>query len=238
MRNLNDSEWEQLTRDLSNCVAAVAPEWTDRIDTDPGVTLVELFGFLAESVLARSGGSPEARTRLRDVVAVLQDPMVSICSELPTPTRVRYFAGQLLSPVDFEQEQSYTRTRHRRHNLLLHGSGIASGLGVTLEPQQNGEPLVVVSPGVAIGPDGEELVVCERLTSKVSPGLPSSYVTLHLAEHASAVQARGQASRIEEVVEAAVLADVPSGHLALARVKWVNGSWVLDGTFGPARLGR
>jgi len=236
MRNLNDPEWEQLARDLSTRVAAVAPEWTDRVDNDPGMTLVELFGFLAESVLARPGVSPDARTRLSNVVTRLQSPTVSICTELPTPSRVGYFAGQLLSPADLEDEQDYIRNKHRRHNLLLHGTGIASGLGVTVEPQQNGEPLAVVSPGVAIGPDGEELVVCDRLSSKITPGLSSSYVTLHLAEHASATQVGGQASRIEEVAEVAVRADVPSGHLALARVKRVNGAWVLDGTFKPAQL--
>lgn len=236
MRNLNDSELEQLTRDLSTRVAAVAPEWTDRVDNDPGMTLIELFGFLAESVLARPGVSPEARMRLRSVATLLQGPAVSICAELPTPSRVMYFAGQLLSPADLEDEQDYIRSKHRRHNLLLHGTGIVSGLDVTVEPQQNGEPLAVVSPGVAIGPDGEELVVCDRLTSEMSPGLSSSYVTLHLAERAGAMQVGGQASRIEEVAEAAVRADVPSGHLALARIKRVNGSWVLDGTFKPERL--
>lgn len=237
MRNLSDSEMEQLTRDLSKRVAAVAPGWTDRIDSDPGITLVELFGFLAESVLARPGMSPGARTRLHNLVTLLQVPTGSICAELPTLSRVGYFAGQMLSPADFEQEQDYTRTKHRRHNLLLHGTGIVSGLDVTLEPQQNGEPLAVVSPGVAIGPDGEELVICDRLTHDMPLGLASSYVTVHLAEHASAMQPGGPASRFEEIAEAAVLADVPSGHLALARAERVNGSWVLDGTFKPVRLG-
>jgi hypothetical protein len=236
MRNLNDSDLEQLTRDLSTRVAAVAPEWTDHVDNDPGVTLIELFGFLAESVLARPGVSPEARTRLHNAVTMLQGPTVSTCAELPTPRRVVYFAGQLLSPADLEDEQDYIRNRHRRHNLLLHGTGIVSGLDVTVEPQQNGEPLAVVSPGVAIGPDGEELVVCDRLTSTMSQGLSSSYVTLHLAERAGAMLAGGQASRVEEVAEVAVRADIPSGHLALARLERVNGSWVLDGTFKPERL--
>jgi hypothetical protein len=237
MSNLNDSEWEQLARDLSDRVAAVAPEWTDRIDNDPGITLVELFRFLAESVLARPGVSPEARTRLHNVATLLQGPTASICAELRAPSRVGYFVGQVLSPADFEQEQDYTRTKHRRHNLLLHGTGVVSGLDVTLEPQQNGEPLAVVSPGVAIGPDGEELVICGRLTRKMPLGPASCYVTLHLAEHASAKQPGGQASRFEEIVEAAVLADVPSGHMALARLRRVNDSWLLDGTFKAVRLG-
>lgn len=236
MRNLNDAEWEQLARDLSTRVAAVAPEWTDRVDNDPGITLVELFGFLAESVLARPGVSPDARTQLTNLVTMLQGPTASICAALPTPSRVEYFAGQLLSPADLEDQQDYIRTKQRRHNLLLHGTGVVSGLDVTVEPQQNGEPLAVVSPGAAIGPDGEELIVCDRLTSKLSPGLSSSYVTLNLGEHEAAIQVGGQASRIEEVAEATVRADVPAGHLALARLNRVNGSWVVDATFKPARL--
>jgi hypothetical protein len=231
MPELSDSEWDQLTRDLSKRVAAVAPEWTDRRDRDPGITLVELFGFLAESLLARTGGSPRAQRQLREVVTLLRGPQASVCSDLPT-TRVRYVAGQLLSPVDFEDEQRYARTKHRRHNLLLHGAGIVSGLEVSLEPQSSGEPVAVVSPGVAIGPDGEELVVCERLTNKLPQG-PSCYVTLHLAERETAINAGGQATRIEELAEAAVHASVPPGHLALARVERINGSWVLDAAFKP-----
>jgi hypothetical protein len=163
--------------------------------------------------------------------------MASVCSDLSTPTRVRYFNGQLLSPADFEHEQNYTRTKHRRHNLLLHGTGIVSGLDVSLEPQPNGDLLAVVSPGLGIGPDGEELVVCERLTNKLPTG-PFCYVTLHLAERETAVQAGGQASRIEELAEAAIHASVPPGHVALARLERVGGSWVLDAAFKPVRLTR
>lgn len=237
MPELTDSEWEQLASDLSKRVAAVAPEWTDRRDSDPGITIVELFGFLAESLLARKSGSPQARTQLHEVVIVLRGPQASVCSERSTLKRVRYVAGQLLSPVDFEQEQDYARTKHRRHNLLLHGTGIVSGLRVSLEPQPNGDPLVAVSPGVAIGPDGEELVVCERLTNRLPQG-PFCYVTLHLAERESAIQAGGQASRIEELAESAIHASVPPGHLALARVGRVDGSWVVDAAFKPLRLTR
>jgi hypothetical protein len=235
MPELSDSDWQQLARDLSNRVAAVAPEWTNRSDNDPGITVVELFGFLAESLLARPGGSPRARTKLRDVLTLLAGHHASACSELSTPTRVRYSSGQILSPADFEQEQDYARTRRRRHNLLLHGTGIVSGLAVSLEPQPNGELLAVVSPGVGIGPDGEELVVCERLTTKLPSGA-SSYVTLHLAERESAIQAGGQASRIEELTEAAIHSSVPPGHLALARIERVDGSWVVDAAFKPVRL--
>ena len=47
-----------------------------------------------------------------------------------TIERNRYFAGQLLDETDLTEEQLYFREKNRRHNRLLHGWGIVSGLGV------------------------------------------------------------------------------------------------------------
>ena len=62
MDDLSDADWEKLTRDLSTRVAAVAPDWTDWEAHDPGITLVELFAFLTESLLYRADPSPATRT--------------------------------------------------------------------------------------------------------------------------------------------------------------------------------
>ena len=65
-------DWDELTRDLSTRVAAFAPEWTEPSSGDPGLTLVELFGFLTESLLSLGDTSPEVRSRLDEIVARLQ----------------------------------------------------------------------------------------------------------------------------------------------------------------------
>lgn len=236
MAKRNDGDLNELTRDLSSRVAAFAPDWTEPVGGDPGFTLVELLGFLAESILARPDLSPQARTRLGEVLAQLDRAGNPGCED-GTLTRNRYFSGKLLSVDDFEQEQSYQRTKHRRHNRLLHGVGIVRGLDVSTGSHgAGGDPEVVVAPGLAIGPDGEELVVCEPVTRDVCKGTSACYVTLALVERPVDPTADGEYSRIEESVDVAVSEDVPLGHLAIARLVLDNSVWRSDSTFRPARV--
>ena len=199
MTELTDAGWDELVRDLRARVARYAPDWTDVNDSDPGITLVELFAFLAEPFLGGPDGSPRARARLREIVEQLERAHATRCPDA-TLVRNRYFTGKLMSAADFEQEQSYNRTKHRRHNRLLHGVGIVRGLEVGVEPGQPGEdPVVVVSPGVAIDARGEELVVCERVTADVCPGKAVCYVTVRLVERPTNVVAGGEASSVEGI---------------------------------------
>ena len=112
--------------------------------------------------------------------------------------------------------------------------GIAWGLAVTVEPGETSGDRVVVSPGLAIGPTGEELLICDPITSALGPTQSPSYVTLGLVDRPLAVVPtpdREEASRVEEVVVIDVLPDLPASHLALARVKRTGRRWRLDPTF-------
>lgn len=230
-----DDRWKELKRELSARVAVFAPEWTNATDSDPGITLLELFEFLAESLVDRADRIPEARARLRDILDRLDAAGDPECED-STLTRNHYFAGRLLTAEDLAQEQSYGRTRHRRHNRLLHGVGIVSGLGVGLEPGAPGDdPAVVVSPGVAIAPDGEELVVCQRLTRDLCPG-GACYVTVALGERPADPTPDGEWSRIEESADVTVSAGIPRGHLAIARLVRDEGTWRADPRFRVPRL--
>jgi hypothetical protein len=229
-------DWDDLTRDLSTRVAAFAPEWTEPTGNDPGITLVELFGFLAESLLSRDDGYPEVRARLDELVARLQRADGSECEDA-TLTRPRYFFGKSLSVDDFGQEQSYHRTRHRRHNRLVHGHGILRGLGVSLEPQQPGQVTQVhVSPGVAIDPTGEELVVCDPVTRDVSVAGSVCYLTASLVERLVDPTPEGEHRSIDESAEIAVVERVPRGHLAIARLRRGSAGWRADPQFKPAHV--
>jgi hypothetical protein len=231
-----EPDWDELARDLSKRVAAFAPDWTEPTGADPGVTIVELFGFLAESILGRADGSARGRARLRKVFAQLERADAEGCSD-GTLSRNRYSFGQLLTAADFEHEQDYQRTKHRRHNRLLHGVGIVRGLAVKVEgAEAGGDPVVVVSPGLAIAADGEELLVCEGVTRDVCPGPVVCYVTVGLAERPTNVVAPGEASRIEESADVAVVEEVPVGHLAIARLTRAGKSWRADPDFRPARV--
>jgi hypothetical protein len=232
----SDAGWKAVRRELSARVAVFEPDWTDSTDNDPGITLVELFGFLAESLLSRADLSPRARTRLREILERLELANDSDCQD-GTLTRNHYFTGRLLTADDFAQEQEYVRKKHRRHNRLLHGVGIVRGLAVGLEPRQgDGDPAIVVSAGVAIDSNGEELVVCEPATRHVCQGASVCYVTVALVERPVDPTPEGEASMIEESAEVAVSDGVPNGHLAIARLIHDGAVWRSDPSFDAPRV--
>lgn len=73
--------------------------------------------------------------------------------------RVRYFSRQLITADDLTQDQMYHRAKRRLHNRLLHGWGIVCGLEVKNNPLP-GVPLnVVICPGYALSPQGDEILV-------------------------------------------------------------------------------
>jgi hypothetical protein len=159
------------------------------------------------------------------------------CPDEATPTRVRYFERQFLTAADLLAEQSYHRDKQRRHNLLLHGVGVVWGLKVTAT-DSNGGSEINVAPGYALGRNGEELLVCDPLTRTPCSDSARCYVTLRLVDHELASTPSGEASRVEEVVEVAVLATAPPEHLSIGRLQQVDGTWRVDPTFKPPRTGR
>src|SRR5881409_3701392 len=58
--SIDDRRFQDLVRDALARVPVHTPEWTQLGESDPGVTLVELFAFLAESLLYRANRVPEA----------------------------------------------------------------------------------------------------------------------------------------------------------------------------------
>lgn len=75
--------------------------------------------------------------------------------------RNRYFTGKLLDEDDLTQEQYYFLEKARRHNRMLHGWGIVSGLRV--RPGATNCELIL-EPGYAIDPLGNEIVVEDEVT--------------------------------------------------------------------------
>lgn len=73
--------------------------------------------------------------------------------------RTSFHSGQLLTAEDFTREQSYFRNKQKRHNRILHGFGVASGLRVTVARGR-----VFVEPGFALDCEGNEIAVSERQT--------------------------------------------------------------------------
>jgi len=61
--NLDDRTFTDLVAELRSLIPGHCPEWTDHNTSDPGITLVELFAFVAETLLYRANRIPEASRR-------------------------------------------------------------------------------------------------------------------------------------------------------------------------------
>jgi hypothetical protein len=243
MGHLNDDELRALASEFAASLSRYAPGWTDKQNADPGITLVELFAFLAENLLARGKAIPEREyatlARVLDQLASLRCPA---CTSTNGLTRPRYFSGQLLSAADFQAEQDYMRTKMRRENRCLVGAGVVSGLGVALDPASaaNDDPTITVEPGCAIASDGEQLTLCAPLRCTLRTQLSAGYVTLRYFERAvspSPVPSESpEPSRIAEGVAVDFQSEASGQGVAIARLERAAGVWRLDSRFQPARI--
>src|SRR5574338_470355 len=57
---LDDRSFEDLFAELRNRIPVYNPAWTDHLDSDPGITLLQLFAYLGEGLQFRFNQIPEA----------------------------------------------------------------------------------------------------------------------------------------------------------------------------------
>ncbi len=79
------------------------------------------------------------------------------CTGLQCLDRTRFFAGQLLTEADLNNEQSYLLAKNRLHNRYLHGWGVVCGLQVVCGECDG---WVTVKTGYALDPCGNDIIVC------------------------------------------------------------------------------
>ena len=225
---IDPGRWRALVKSLEREVVRRFPDWTGGSSHDPGVTLVELFAFLTENLLYRS--VPAARRRRAMATARKSEPLL----------RVRYFRGKLLDTDDFTAEQSYLRGRLRRRNRWIHGSGVVSGLAVSIR-RTKGAARVVVAPGFAVDPRGEEIEVPRRITLPLPAKGTSLFVLVRYSERLLRPAAVGSGSatkswtRVEETFELSLAPSASANAVKLARLERAKGKWALDPRFRPRR---
>lgn len=147
-------------------------------------------------------------------------------SSVPTGLkRVRYFTGQLLSSEDLKAEQEYFREKLRRHNRILHGFGVVCGLNVSAPANDEPPWQITVSPGYALTPGGDEIVVTEAVyleldSALVGPqvGCKRVYVGMRYAELLTdpvpSFNEGMEPSRIMETFEVQALLVLPHSYQA------------------------
>ncbi len=90
-------------------------------------------------------------------------PVCPACGGLECLCRPRFFAGQLLSDEDLNRLDHYIVAKNRLHNRYLFGSGVVCGLEVVCSPcDPGGSGTVIVRPGYALSPCGNDIVVCKE----------------------------------------------------------------------------
>ncbi len=240
---MTDKKLQRLAGDLGESVHRHTPDWTSFDESDPGITMLEVMAFLVEQLIQRGGPTSEGESavlaRLIDTLATLRGHG---CVEPSDLTRVSYYSGQLLSASDFQLDQNYHRDKLRLHNLVLVGSGVVSGLEVSLDDGSvPNAPVVSVEPGSAVAPNGELLVLCEPRVCTFSTTVSGGFVALRFSEHS--VKRRGasekpggsQASRINEGVAIEFHEKSPPNSVAIARLARKGSRWVIDLKFKPAK---
>ncbi len=94
-------------------------------------------------------------------------------------SRIRYFYGRLLTASDFEEEQTYHRSKQQFRNLHTLGVGIVSGLSVTTEDDGRS---IQISAGYAIDRLGREVCVPSAVDCPLPPKSDRMLVSIGYVE--------------------------------------------------------
>ena len=236
---------EPLADDLGRAIQAHAPGWTGGNESDPGVTLANVFAFLAESLLSRAAQIPE-RGRAAALHAAAALAALGPAGEAGRETlkRPHFFSGQLLDAATLTAEQEYHREKLRRHNRALLGYGVVSGLaGTVAETTDPGGWRIVVEPGYAIDQNGEEISV--PLPAMLAPPLQGgqAFVTLRYWENPcppapAPEDTTSDTPCVEEACVIGLRPDAAAPAIALARLIRSEGRWQVDPTLVPPRVPR
>ena len=72
---LDDRRFQDIVNEAKRLIPRYTPEWTDHNVSDPGVTLIELFAWIADLLLYRVNRVPEKNyLRFMDLLGIrLQD---------------------------------------------------------------------------------------------------------------------------------------------------------------------
>jgi hypothetical protein len=170
------------------------------------------------------------------------NPVAGVSTSREPLKRPSYFSGQFLDAATFQSEQNYFREKLRLHNRRLHGVGIVSGLAVSISPSDDqGASHVIVDPGYAIDPQGEEIALSDGAVLALPAGDDAAFVTLRFWEHpCQESPALGSDnpgfSCIEDVCVIGVRSDVPPSALAIARLVRLDKYWSVDVGFAAPRV--
>lgn len=223
-------------------IDGMQPDWPDFNHSDPGVTLIELFAFVTESLLYRSVPEWVERSKAARRLANNMTIAAGACAaDGRTLKRPHYFAGKLLDAATMQAEQDYHREKRRRHHRYLHGCGIVRGLEVRVDaPGAPGRTRIVIEPGYALDANGDDVTIASCVRIALPHADHAVFVTIRTWDRpCAAVPAPAGEIDSDYVEEACLVAFTTAATppaLAIARLLRLNGGWAVDAAFVPRRL--
>ena len=103
--NLDDRRWQDLTQEAIPLIPRYAPQWTDFNTHDPGITLMEMFAWLTESMVYQLNRVPDRFTwKFLDFIGYpklgpLPAHVVLACQPVPAGRRSRCPPAPSCSPL-------------------------------------------------------------------------------------------------------------------------------------------
>lgn len=145
--NLDDRQFSDIVAEAKTLVARYTPEWTNFNESDPGITLVELFAWFTEILIYRLNQVPDLNyIKFLQLLGIELAPAQPARAELTfTPARVDLVsaivplgtqiaaAGDSGTPILFETDEA----------LVVIGAKLAAlqtydGFGYTVQTEKNG----------------------------------------------------------------------------------------------------
>src|SRR4030095_3770746 len=81
--NLDDRSFEERVCEAKRRIPGYTPEWTDLNESDPGMTLVQLFAWLSEMIIWRLNRVPEKNfIKFLELIGIEQEPPSPAHAEL------------------------------------------------------------------------------------------------------------------------------------------------------------
>ena len=160
--DLDDLRWQGLVEEGRALIPAYAPDWTDHNVSDPGITLVELFAYLAElDLFTLNQLTPAQRRKLLALVGARATPALPAQAMVEIALRPGADPRTIAPGLQLEGRDPYGRvvpfrTLHPvtvqpgRLAALLTGGATAAPLSTDLTDlttrRAAGEPLLVFGP--------------------------------------------------------------------------------------------
>lgn len=99
--DLDNRTFDDLMEELRGLIPREAPEWTNHNLSDPGITVLELFCWMAEGILFRTNRIPEA-SRRRFLELLGSDAAGSLDDAVAATVRTLHVPWRAVTAADFE----------------------------------------------------------------------------------------------------------------------------------------